>query len=125
MKEERGRIDGDITIDEPYTLWGGVTGDLRIVEGGKVYVRGNVAGDIIMEFKGRAHIFGHIGGNLMLFRGAKVVLSGVCAGNASNNNARLFIDEHGQVLGKVKTIGKHAETHINNGYETRIIYGKV
>ena len=99
-------------------------GDLKVVEGGKVYVRGNVIGDLIVEFKGRVHVFGHISGSIMLFRGAKLVLSGTCTGNATNTNARFYIDEHGKVLGKVKTVGKHAETHLNNGYETRIIYGK-
>ncbi|MEL7240512.1 MAG: hypothetical protein AAGK78_16770, partial [Planctomycetota bacterium] len=124
VKEERGRVDGDITINEPYTLWGSVTGDLRVVEGGKVYVRGNVGQDLIVDFKGRVHVYGHVGGNIVLFRGAKLILSGVCAGNVENKNARFYTDEHGKVLGKVKTKGKHAESHIHNGYEVRIVYGQ-
>ena len=124
MKEERGRIDGNMTVDYPLTMWGSVTGDMKVVEGGKVYVRGNVGGDLIVDFKGRVHVYGHIGGNITLFRGAKLILSGVCAGNVDNQNARFYTDEHGKVLGKVKTRGKHAESHLHNGYEVRIVYGK-
>ena len=124
MKEERGRINGDITINEPYTLWGTVGGDLRVVEGGKVYVRGNVVGDLICDFKGRVHVYGHVGGDIILFRGAKLILSGVCAGNVQNQNARFYTDENGQVLGRVKTEGKHAESHLHNGFEVKIVYGK-
>ncbi len=124
MKEERGRIYGDATIDEPYTLWGAISGDLRVVEGGKVYVRGHIGGDLIVDFGGRVHVFGHIAGNLMMFRGSKVILSGVVGGNASNQNARLFIDRHGRVLGKVKTTGKHAETQIEDDYGVKIERGK-
>ena len=124
MREERGRIYGDAVIAEPFTLWGSVTGDLKVLEGGKVYVRGNIGGDLIVDFGGRVHVFGHVAGNLMLFRGAKVILSGVVAENASNQNARLFIDKHGRVLGKIKTKGKHAETQIEDDYGIRVERGK-
>ena len=124
MREERGRVVGDLTIDEPFTLWGGVTGDLRIVEGGKVYVRGHVGGDLIVDFGGRVHTFGHIAGNLIMFRGSKVILSGVVGGNATNDNARLFIDKHGRVLVKIRTKGKHAETQIEDAYGIRVERGK-
>lgn len=125
MREERGRIIGDFTVKEKFTLWGGVTGDLRIVEGGRCYVRGNVGGDLIVDFGGRAHVYGHIAGNLQLFRGAKVILSGAVSGNAANQNGRLYIDSHGRVLGKVKTTGRHAETHIEDRYGgMRVEYGK-
>lgn len=125
MREERARVVGDLTVDDKFTLWGAVTGDLRVIEGGKVYVRGNVGGDLIVDFGGRVHVYGHIVGNLQLFRGAKVVLSGTVGGNAANQNARLFIDSHGRVLGRIKTEGKHAETHIEDQYGgKRIEYGK-
>ncbi len=124
MREERGRVVGDMTVDDKFTLWGGVTGDLRVVDGGKCYVRGNVGGDLIVDFGGRVHVYGHIAGNLQLFRGAKVILSGTVSQNANNKNARLFIDPHGRVLGKIKTQGRHAETHIEDAYGgVKIEYG--
>lgn len=124
MREERGRHVGDMTVDDRFTLWGGVTGDLRIVEGGKCYVRGTVGGDLIVDFKGRVHVYGHVAGNLQLFRGAKVILSGTVGGSAANQNARLFVDKHGRVLGRIKTTGKYAETSVEDAYgNTRISYG--
>ena len=124
MKDERGRVYGDITINERYTLWGAVSGDVRVVEGGKVWLRGNIGGDLIVDFGGRVHVYGHVGGDLLMFRGSKVILSGVIAGNASNKDARLFIDRNGRVLGRTKTTGKHAETQIEDAYGIRIERGK-
>ena len=124
MREERGRVYGDATIAEPYTLWGVIMGDLRVLDGGKVYVRGNIGGDLIVDFGGRVHVFGHVAGNLLLFRGSKVILSGVVAGFASNDNGRLFLDKHGRVLGKIKTKGKHAETQIEDDYGIKVERGR-
>ena len=124
MREQRGQHVGDLTVDDKATIWGTITGDLRIVEGGKCYLRGNVGGDVIVDFGGRVHVYGHVAGNLQLFRGAKVVLSGTVSENAANDNGRLFVDRHGRVLGKVKTTGKHAETHLEDQYGgTRVEYG--
>lgn len=103
MREERGAVDGDVQVDEPYTLWGSVTGDVRVVEGGKMYVRGSIYGDLIVEFGGRVHVFGQVSGNLVLYRGSKVINSGTIQGDAINEGGRLYVDRHGNVLGKVKT----------------------
>jgi cytoskeletal protein CcmA (bactofilin family) len=103
MREERGRIAGDVTVDEPYTLWGSVTGDVRVVDGGKMYVRGNIYGDLIVEFGGRVHVYGQISGSLTCYKGSKVINSGTVQGDAINEGGRLYVDRHGHVLGKVKT----------------------
>ena len=103
MREERGRVIGDVTVDDKYNLWGQIGGDCRVVDGGKMYVRGTVAGDLMVEFGGRVHIYGTIGGNLMVRRGAKVINSGTVMGNATNDGGRLFIEADARVLGTVKT----------------------
>ncbi len=104
MKEVRENLAGDQTIDQKYELWGKITGDVRVVEGGKFYMRGTIYGDLIVEYGGRVHIFGHVAGNLYVFRGTKVIHSGVISGNATNDGGRLYIDRDGQVLGRVKTL---------------------
>ena|SRR5688572_5548349 len=126
MKEERGRVYGDVIIDGPYTLHhnAAISGDVRVIEGGKAYLRGNVGGDLIVDYGGRVHVYGHIHGNLIMFRGCKVIISGAIAGNATNTNSRLFIDRHGRVLGRIKTVGKHAETQIEDAYGVKIERGK-
>jgi cytoskeletal protein CcmA (bactofilin family) len=110
MREERGVIHGNIEVEEKYTLWGTVHGDVRVLDGGKMYVRGSIYGDLIVEFGGRVHVFGQVSGNLVLYRGTKVINSGTIQGNAVNEGGRLFVDQYGTVLGKVKT--NKGETHV-------------
>lgn len=121
MREERGRIAGDVTVDEPYTLWGAINGDVRVVEGGKMYVRGNIYGDLIVEYGGRVHVYGQVSGNLTVHRGAKVIHSGTVAGNAVNEGGRLYIEACSHVLGKVKTNkGETAEEPKDKGFDELI-----
>ena len=51
-------------------------------------------------------------------------LSGVVAGNATNDNARLYINKHGRVLGKTRTKGKHAETQTEESWGVKLERGK-
>jgi hypothetical protein len=104
MRELRDNIAGDQIITEKTELWGKITGDVRVIEGGKFYMRGTIYGDLLVEFGGRVHIYGHVSGNLHVFRGAKVINSGVVSGNATNDGGRLYIDRDGKILGKVKTL---------------------
>lgn len=103
MKEVRDNLTGDQVIAERYELWGKITGDVRVVEGAKFYMRGAIYGDLIVEYGGRVHVYGHVGGNLVVYRGAKVVHSGMISGNVVNEGGRIYIDRDAKVLGKVKT----------------------
>jgi cytoskeletal protein CcmA (bactofilin family) len=123
MRELRQTIHGDVVIDYECNLWSAVNGDMRVVEGGKVHVRGNVGGDLIVDSGGRAHVLGTVGGNLMMFRASKVVVSGVVVGNATNKDGRLFIGKNARVLGRRKTMGKYAETRVEDDYGIRIERG--
>ncbi len=103
MREERGQIPGDVVVYEPFTLWGAIGGDVKVIERGKLYVRGAVYGDVTVEYGGRMHIFGRVTGNLTVHRGAKVIHSGVVGGNLTNQGGRVYIDRGATVMGKVKT----------------------
>lgn len=103
MREERGRVTGPIEVAEPYTLWGTVHGDVKVLDGGKMYVRGNIFGDLIVDFGGRVHIFGHVSGDVLIFRGTKVINSGTIGGNCTNKGGRFYQDTHGSTIGKIKT----------------------
>ncbi len=104
MKQERDSLFGDQVIAEPYELWGKITGDVRVVEGGKFYLRGAIHGDLIVDEGGRVHIFGYVSGNLFVFKKTKVIHSGLVSGNATNDGGRLYIDRDGAVTGRVKTL---------------------
>ena len=102
MREERGQLSGDVVIYEPFTLWGSAGGHVKVIEGGKFYLRGTIYGNLHVEFGGRVHIFGNVVGNLTVDKGAKVVHSGIISGDAINNGGRLFIESMAEVRGKVK-----------------------
>ena len=109
MREERGTIAGDVIVFEPFNLWGSIGGNVRVIEGGKFYVRGAIYGDLTVEYGGRVHIFGNVTGNLRVERGAKVIHSGVVGKNAANEGGRLYIEAAAKVLGDVITTN-HGET---------------
>ena len=103
MREERGQIAGDVIVYEPFTLWGGIGGDVKVIERGKLYIRGAVYGDVVVEYGGRMHIFGRVTGNVTVHRGAKIIHSGVVGGDLINEGGRIFIDHVAKIMGKVKT----------------------
>src|SRR4051794_7125782 len=35
MREERGLINGDVVVYEPFTLWGTISGTVKVIDGGK------------------------------------------------------------------------------------------
>jgi len=108
MREERGNISGKVTINEPYTLWGSIAGDVTVVTGGKFYQRGAIYGSLTVNDGGRVHIFGNVQGDLTVKKGAKVIHSGVVGGDANNLGGRLYIEKEARINGKVKT--KDGET---------------
>jgi len=103
MREERGQLSGKVKINEPYTLWGSIAGDVTVVDGGKFYVRGAIYGSLTVEDGGRVHVFGNVQGDLNVKAGAKVIHSGVLGGDANNTGGRLYIERESRVNGKVKT----------------------
>ena len=104
MREERGHIGGDQVINEPYTLWGSVAGDVTCTNGSKFYVRGAIYGNLAVLPGGRVHIFGNVSGNLTVSEKSKVIHSGTIGGDVTNRGGRLYIEATAKVLGKVKTL---------------------
>ena len=104
MREERGHLAGDVQINEPYTLWGSIAGDVNVGKGAKFYMRGAIYGNLNVLSGGRVHVFGNVSGNLTLVAKSKVIHSGTLGGDAVNQGGRLYIDATAKVLGKVKTL---------------------
>ncbi|HSI33755.1 MAG TPA: hypothetical protein VK986_09215 [Tepidisphaeraceae bacterium] len=110
MREERGRFAGDLVVNEPMELWGSVAGTVRVIEGGKFYMRGAVYGDLIVESGGRCHNFGNISGNLIVHENTKVIHSGVVGKDVVNEGGRLVVDATAKVMGKIRK--KSGETKL-------------
>src|SRR3954453_6036121 len=103
MREEREHVKGNQVIDEPYTLWGSIAGDVTAVKGSKFYVRGTIYGDLTILHGGRVHVYGKVTGNLLVKDGAKVIVSGLIGGDAANEGGGMLIDPLGQVQGHTLT----------------------
>jgi len=112
MREERGTLNGNQIVSEPLDLWGTISGDLMVVDGGKVYIRGAVYGHLKVAHGGRVHIYGNVSGNLVVLEGAKVIHSGVLGGDAINEGGRMFIDGSARVRGRVRT--ESGETKVDS-----------
>ena len=103
MREERGQLAGPLLVYEDFTLWGSIVGDVKVVEGGRLWVRGAIYGDMEVQRGGRVHVYGNVTGTLVVAKRAKVIVSGVIGGDAINNGGRLFIDARAKVFGNIKT----------------------
>ncbi len=115
MREERGQLSGDVLVYEPFNLWGSVGGDVRVIQGGKLYVRGAIYGNLTVEYGGRVHVLGNVSGNLTVQRGAKVIHGGVLGGDAVNEGGRLYIDSAAKIMGRIKS--PSGETKAEPGFK--------
>lgn len=115
MREERGQLTGEVLVFEPFTLWGSIGGNARVIQGGKFYLRGAIYGDLTVEFGGRVHIYGNLTGDLIVERGAKVIHSGMIGRDAINRGGRLYIETASRILGRIRT--EAGETTIEPGFK--------
>jgi hypothetical protein len=74
MATIRDRIEQDIKIDEPTTLFGLVVGTVTVRKGGNLQVHGMINGRVLLESGSEVYIHGMIngdvineGGNLVVF----------------------------------------------------------
>jgi cytoskeletal protein CcmA (bactofilin family) len=114
MREERGHIAGNVSINEPYTLWGSIGGTVSAMDGSKFYMRGAIYGDLNIAPGGRVHVLGNITGNVTVSPKSKVILGGTVGGNVTNLGGRLYIEATARILGKVRA-GDSGETKVEPG----------
>ncbi|HET6248234.1 MAG TPA: polymer-forming cytoskeletal protein [Tepidisphaeraceae bacterium] len=114
MREERGHIAGEITINEPYTLWGSIGGTVTALKGSKFYMRGAIYGDLNVGPGGRVHVLGNITGNVTVSPKAKLIVGGTVGGNVTNLGGRLYVEATAKILGKIRT-HEGGETKVEPG----------
>ncbi|MDB5297386.1 MAG: hypothetical protein JWO31_3369 [Phycisphaerales bacterium] len=110
-REERGQITGDLTIEQPYTLWGTIDGNVTAIKGSKFYCRGTIYGNLTVLHGGRVHVYGSVTGDLIVKDGAKVIVSGVVGKYARNLGGRLYLEASANVQGDVLT--EDGETQVD------------
>lgn len=104
MREERGNLAGNVSIKEPYTLWGSIAGTVTVMKGSKFYVRGVIYGNMDVEPGGRVHVLGNISGSVTVKKDTKVIIGGSIGGDVTNLGGRLYIESTAQVIGKLRTV---------------------
>jgi len=60
MKTENGKIDGNHTVSEAFTLYGMVTGSIHVVRGGSLQLHGMCNGNLVVDQGGTAMVFGMV-----------------------------------------------------------------
>jgi cytoskeletal protein CcmA (bactofilin family) len=103
MREERGQLRGNTIIEEAFTLWGSIAGDVTAINKSKFYCRGTIYGDLTVLHGGRVHVYGNVTGTLTVKDGAKVIVSGHVGKDAINTGGRMYLDATATVSGKVIT----------------------
>ena len=122
MREERGIITGDVIVYEHFELWGAVSGTVKVIGGGKLYVRGKIYGDLLVEKGGRCHVYGAVSGNIIVHRGGKCIHSGIVGGNAVNHGGRLWVEQSAKVMGQIEKHG--GDTVVEDASHRRFFLGR-
>ena len=122
MREERGIITGDVVVYEHFDLWGTISGGVKVIEQGKLYVRGKVYGDLVVEKGGRCHIYGAVSGRVTVHRGGKCLVSGMIGGNAVNRGGRLWVEQAAKVMGHIEKHG--GDTVVEDAAQRRFFLGR-
>lgn len=65
MKNEHGKIDGDLRVQEEFNLHGMVTGSVRVDPRGILRLHGMVSRDLVLEPSSHADLYGMVIGNVV------------------------------------------------------------
>ncbi len=93
MDTEFGKIDGDLTLSKSLVLFGMITGDITVVEGGQLTLHGMCCRSLILR------------------KGSRVTLHGTVCGNVLNEAG--VLDVYGTIIGALHTTG--GQTSIKPG----------
>ncbi len=91
MRSERGKIDGDWSVNDDVELHGMVTGAITVDDGGFIRLYGMCCGDFIVHAGGRAAVHGMVKGDV-INRGGDVVIYGMVDGVVHEDSGKTTID---------------------------------
>jgi len=97
MRVEHGKIEGDLSIYEHFTLHGMITGTLTVKDGGQVMLHGMVSRDLILDPGSKVDLHGTVTGNV-LNRGGQLRVFGTINGSIREEGGSTVV-EPGAVVG--------------------------
>ena len=91
MREIRGKIEGDILVEEDSLFTGMVAGNMRVTSNRTVEIRGMLCGDLLAEDGATITINGMVDGAVIAEEGSTVEINGMVDGVDRNNGASVSI----------------------------------
>lgn len=102
MAEERGKIEGDLNVADRFDLFGMVTGNLTVSEGGTAVIYGMVMSNLIVKPRGRAVLQGMICGNAVN-EGGTLEIYGVVVGSLDATVGTTTVADGAMIRGQGKS----------------------
>jgi hypothetical protein len=65
MIQEHGKVEGNLTIDREYVLYGMCTGNIRVAADGHLTLFGMCTGNVLVEPGGQLRLHGMVTGNVV------------------------------------------------------------
>ncbi len=101
MREENGKIDGDLIVCDPVTIHGMVTGKIVVRDGGLLTLHGICSKNLEVEAGGIARTTGIVGGNI-INHGGEISIQGIVKGAIACPNGTTEIDSRAIVCGGIE-----------------------
>lgn len=101
MREEHGKIDGDLIVSDLVTLHGMVTGKIVVRDGGSLTLQGICARNLEVEAGGTARMQGIVGGTVTN-HGGKISIEGIVKGSIACPKGITEIDSRSMILGGIQ-----------------------
>ena len=98
---EGGKIEGDVDVNDYFTLTGVISGSVRVEQRGAFRLIGVVAGDLVVEPGGETELFGVVAGDAINTGGSLTVV-GVVVGRLRAQAGHTRLDEKATVVGGVQ-----------------------
>jgi hypothetical protein len=64
VREEHGKVEGDLLVTENLDLHGMVTRNVTVANGATLLLHGMICGDLVLEKGGNVDLFGTVGGDV-------------------------------------------------------------
>ena len=99
MKAEHGKIEGNVIVNEEWSLFGMVTGNISIQTGGQLYLHGMCCENVVLYEGSRVFIYGIVTGNVYN-RGGYLEVYGMIIGNLHDEEGKTYVDNKAIIHGK-------------------------
>lgn len=102
MEIEHGKIEGNYNINCDFTLYGMITGNAYIKDGGRLELKGMICQNLTIEEGGELTLNGMVCGNV-INKGGKIAVYGMILGSLSSFAGETYVDPKASIGTKSMT----------------------